>query len=243
MTRWARGVCFVVAVFFFAGCYSTVGLPPASSVARFVRTSWEPDAKPRGKVAATAAGDVFLPEGRPALLLFAPEAAVRLDLGSRYELAPTVSTGLLSVDGQLVLLRNGRGSLGVLHGVGFGASLLPISFSFNGGTSSIDYLYATFHAGLLGQLRAGPGTAYTSSRYAYATGANLGRGTGVAVFDFSPAHYLMQNVGYLLRLGGSVSVSFELGVGAGRQLRATSGLATANWTLLLVPSVTVAADF
>ena len=243
MTLGARGACFVVAVFLFAGCYSSMGLPPAASVARFVRTSWEPDAKPRGKVAAAAAGDIFLLEGRPGLLLFAPEAAVRLDLGSRYELAPTVSTGLLSVEGHLVLLRGDRGSLGVLHGAGVGASRLPFSISIGAGSSSsIDYVYATFDAGLLGQLRAGPGTAYTSSRYAYATGANLGRGTGVPVFDFSPAHYLMQNVGYLLPLLGALSVSFELGVGAGRPVRSI-GVATAQWSLVLAPAVTVAADF
>lgn len=239
MTLGARGLCFVVAVS-FVGCAVPLGMPPASSVARFVRTDWQPDAKPRGKVAATAAGTYIVgTQGGSYGQVFSPEAAVRFDVASVYELAPSVSTSLVGLDAQAVIVRNEQGSFGVLHGVGAGLAFQTATGT--GGTSSPNILYTTFHAGLLGQLRAGPGTAYAAFRYAYGTGVPFGNASGGAL-SFTPSHYVMGNVGFLYKLGGALSISPELGVGWMKPV--TSGTTTgSSETILFAPSVTVAADF
>lgn len=239
MTLSARGLCFVVAVS-FAGCAVPIGMPPASNVARFVRTNWDADAKPRGKVAATAAGTYLVgTQGGSFGQVFSPEASARFDVASVYELAPSVSTSLVGLDAQAVIVRNEQGAFGVLHGVGAGLAFQTTSGT--GTASSPNLIYTTFHAGLLGQLRAGPGTAYAAFRYAYGTGVPFG-GQSSGVLSFTPAHYVMGNVGFLYKLGGALSISPELGVGWMKPV--TSGNSNGGSELIVfAPSVTVAADF
>lgn len=240
MTRSTRFLSFAVAVS-FAGCALPLGMPPASSVARFVRTDWQPDAKPHGKVTATAAGTYLVStQGGSYGQVFSPEAAARFDVASVYELAPSVSTSLVSLDAQAVVLRNEQGSVGVLHGVGAGLAFQTSSSGTS--NSSPNILYTTFHAGLLGQLRAGPGTAYAAFRYAYGTGVPFGSVSGGVQIGFTPSHYVMGNVGYLYRVGDRLSVSPELGVGWMKP--ATQAPSASPYeNIVFAPSVTVAADF
>lgn len=239
MTPSLRFLALVVLVS-FAGCALPLGMPPAASVARFVRTDWDADAKPRGKVSATAAGLYIVPVqgGGNSGQVFTPEAAARFDLGSAYQLAPTVSTTLVGLDAQLLLVRGPRASLGLLHGVGGG---LAFGTSGSGSSpSSSGAVYATFHAGLMGQFHAGPGTAYVSARYAYGTGVPFG--SGLLGNAFTPSHYVLGNLGYLVRLGGALSIAPELGIGWMKQVP-SSNTAGSSDILAIAPSVTVAADF
>lgn len=224
-----------------SACVAPFGLPPATNVSRFVRSSWDDDAKAtRGKVAATAAGlyATSVSGGSSGSLgqVITAEAAARFDLGSRYQLAPTVSTMLLGLDAQALLVTNSTGSLGLLHGVGFG---LGFQSSGTGSSSNPNVLYATVNGGLMGQLRAGPGTAFLSARYAYGTGVPFGGSTSVV--GFTPNHYVLGNVGYLLRFGSVLSVSPEFVMGWMKPV--PSGGNTSTDLLIFAPSVTVAADF
>jgi hypothetical protein len=224
-------------------CVLPIGLPPATNVARFVRTSWDADAKPTdGKVAATAAGLYATSVGGnsgsgSAGQVFTAEASARFNVASRYQLAPTVSTMLLGLDAQALLVTNATGSLGLLHGVGVG---LGFQSNGSGSSSTPNVLYTTLNAGLLGQLHAGPGTAYLAVRYAYGTGAPFG-GTSTVGLNFTPSHYVLGNVGYLVRFGSVFSVSPEFSMGWMKPV--PSGTATSSDLLIFAPSVTAAADF
>lgn len=225
-----------------SACVVPLGLPPATNVSRFVRTSWDDDAKAtRGKVSATAAGlyAKAVSSGSSGSFgqVFTAEAAARFDLASRYQLAPTVSTMLLGLDAQALLLTNSTGSLGLLHGVGFG---LGFQSSGTGTSSTPNVVYSTFNAGLLGQLRAGPGTAFLSVRYAYGTGVPFGGSSSVA--GFTPNHYVLGNVGFLVRFGSVLSVSPEFSMGWMKPVPSGAGATSAD-LLIFAPSVTVAADF
>lgn len=243
MTRTLLLLAAVVS--FLSSCALPLGLPPASNVSRFARTSWDEEGRARkGKVAATAAGQYLTSVGGSSSSgstgqFITAEAAVRLDLHKHYQLAPSVSTSMLGLDGQVVLLAAAAGSVGLLHGVGFGLGFQVQSSGGSIAPNRSGVVYVNFNGGLMGQLRAGPGTFFGAVRYAYGTGASFGMQTGGT--QFTPSHYVLGNVGYLLKVGSVVGVSPEFGMGWMKPV--SSGGATASDWMVFTPSVTVSADF
>ncbi|MCC6336334.1 MAG: hypothetical protein IT380_20405 [Myxococcales bacterium] len=242
MTRNLGLPASVVWVAFLSSCALPLGLPPASNVSRFARTSWDEEGRARkGKVAATAAGQYLTSVGGSSSgsvgQVITAEAAARLDLHKHYQLAPSVSTSMLGLDGQVVLLAAAAGSVGLLHGVGFGLGFQAQSSGSTTNRSGV--FYFNFNGGLMGQLRAGPGTFFGAVRYAYGTGASFGMQAGGA--QFAPSHYVLGNVGYVLKVGSVVGVSPEFGMGWMKPV--SSGAGGASDMMVFAPSVTVSADF
>ncbi|MEW5740963.1 MAG: hypothetical protein AB1938_18730 [Myxococcota bacterium] len=242
MNRPLFGVLLVVSL---SSCALPLGMPPASNVSRFVRTSWDEEAQARrGKVAATAAGQYLTSVGAQggsgsSGQVFSAEAAVRLDLHRHYQLAPTVSTSMVGLDGNAVVVAGKTGSLGILHGVGFGLGFQRQASGSSSSTSS-GVVYVNFHGGLMGHLQAGPGTAFAAARYAYGTGAPFGMSTTGT--PFAPSHYVLGSLGYLWRVNSTLAVSPEFGMGWMKPVPSSPNATTTD-LLVFAPSVTVSADF
>ncbi|MEW5742674.1 MAG: hypothetical protein AB1938_27400 [Myxococcota bacterium] len=234
---------------FWLGCTLPFAMPPATSVSRFVDARWpQGDSQPHGRVTATGTSLFFNVVGTDSnqgaisgYQVFTPEASVRVDLGRRYQLAPTFSGTLLGVDAQLVVLRGRLGALGVLHGAGFG-----VNRSAGLASTSSGGLTVSFHGGLLGQVPLGVGTIFLSGRYAYGTGVPFGSSApGYQYSGITPMHFISGNLGFALPLGSVVCLTPEFAVTwatpAG-DLPGSSTLPGASG-LIIAPAISVGADF
>jgi hypothetical protein len=231
----AIAICLAGAAALAGGC-AFPGLPPALSVARFVRIPsggavvGAESALGRGMVNASA-GLAFTAgeDGSSAFYSFVPEAALSLWFHERYDFTVAVDSYRASLEGNLVLLESPV-RLGILHGLGGG---IVTALSDPGGTGIDPTFLATLSVGVFAQFPSGPhDAAFTAARYAYSTSDDTA---------LLPTHYVTVNAGWVHEMG-AFRLAPEIALGHGWSLDDDPSTPPFGFWII-VPGVTASAAF